>query len=131
MSSFGFFSLFFSVLFITCLLICNRPLCVQDAKFCHQGKLLTGGFEHVVSSQFEPCPFLWPCQGRARLRKPKKHKRRLAYARSGLVYNFGGSKENEYWNFPLPPISPTVPTLTGSASVMDVWPLNSQVKVLT
>uniref|UniRef100_A0A096MDT4 Uncharacterized protein n=1 Tax=Poecilia formosa TaxID=48698 RepID=A0A096MDT4_POEFO len=44
---------------------------------------------------------------------------------------FGGSKENEYWSFPLPPISPTVPTLTGSASVMDVWPLNSQVKVLT
>ncbi|XP_027875163.1 unconventional myosin-IXb isoform X2 [Xiphophorus couchianus] len=72
-----------------------------------------------------------PKMGRARLRKPKKHKRRLAYARSGLVYNFGGSKENEYWNFPLPPISPTVPTLTGSASVMDVWPLNSQVKMVS
>ncbi|PWA29990.1 hypothetical protein CCH79_00009606, partial [Gambusia affinis] len=67
---------------------------------------------------------------RACLRRPKKHKRRLAYARSGLVHNFGGSKENEYWNFPLPPISPNVPTLTGSASVMDLWPLNSQVKFL-
>ncbi|XP_054914132.1 unconventional myosin-IXb isoform X2 [Poeciliopsis prolifica] len=69
-----------------------------------------------------------PQMGKVRRRKPKKHKRRLAYARSGLVYSFGGSKENEFWNFPLPPISPSVPTLTGSASVMDVWPLNSQVK---
>ncbi|XP_043990596.1 unconventional myosin-IXb [Gambusia affinis] len=72
-----------------------------------------------------------PKMERACLRRPKKHKRRLAYARSGLVHNFGGSKENEYWNFPLPPISPNVPTLTGSASVMDLWPLNSQVKMVS
>ncbi|MEQ2177114.1 hypothetical protein GOODEAATRI_000562, partial [Goodea atripinnis] len=62
---------------------------------------------------------------RVRLRKPKNHKRHLAYTRSGLVYNFGGSRESEYWNFPLPPISPAV---TG---IMDVWDLKSQVEVLT
>ncbi|XP_015245227.1 PREDICTED: unconventional myosin-IXb-like isoform X1 [Cyprinodon variegatus] len=68
-------------------------------------------------------------QERVRLRKPKKHKRRLAYARSGLVYNFGGSKESEYWQFPLPPISPLLPGLKNSASSMDFRALNSQVKM--
>ncbi|KAM4728261.1 unconventional myosin-IXb isoform 2-T2 [Anableps anableps] len=94
--------------------------------FVRKGKAMSAdelssssGCESSSSNQME----------RVRLRKPKKHKRRLAYARSGLVYNFGGSKESEYWSFPLPPISPTVPSLKSSASSMDVWPLNSQVKM--
>uniref|UniRef100_A0A3Q2D9H0 Myosin IXb n=1 Tax=Cyprinodon variegatus TaxID=28743 RepID=A0A3Q2D9H0_CYPVA len=70
----------------------------------------------IIQFKFEHCSFLWPRQERVRLRKPKKHKRRLAYARSGLVYNFGGSKESEYWQFPLPPISPLLPGLKNSAS---------------
>uniref|UniRef100_A0A8D0AQ33 Myosin IXb n=1 Tax=Sander lucioperca TaxID=283035 RepID=A0A8D0AQ33_SANLU len=52
----------------------------------------------------------------ARLHKLAKHKRRLAYARSGLMVNFGGSKESEYWSYPLPPISPNVSSLKSSAS---------------
>uniref|UniRef100_A0A671YXG7 Uncharacterized protein n=1 Tax=Sparus aurata TaxID=8175 RepID=A0A671YXG7_SPAAU len=51
-----------------------------------------------------------------RLRKHPKRKRRLAYGRSGLMLNFGGSKESEYWSFPLPPISPQVRSLKSSAS---------------
>ncbi|XP_056248090.1 unconventional myosin-IXb isoform X1 [Seriola aureovittata] len=57
---------------------------------------------------------------RVRLRKQPKRKRRLAYARSGLMINFGGSKESEYWSFPLPPISPHLASLKSSASSVDV-----------
>ncbi|KAF0046747.1 hypothetical protein F2P81_000380 [Scophthalmus maximus] len=57
---------------------------------------------------------------RVHLRKQPKRKRRLAFARSGLMINFGGSKESEYWSFPLPPISPHVPKLKSSASSADV-----------
>lgn len=84
----------------------------------------------MEASQYVHHHFLWPCQVRVRLRK-KKHKRRLAHARSGLMSNFGGSKESEYWSFPLPPISPSMPSLTSSASSTDVRALISQVKVLT
>lgn len=70
-----------------------------------------------------------PCQVRVRLRKNPKRKRRLAYARSGLMINFAGSKESEYWSFPLPPFSPRVSTLKTSASSVDVRALKSQVKV--
>ncbi|XP_076601855.1 unconventional myosin-IXb isoform X3 [Chaetodon auriga] len=66
---------------------------------------------------------------RVRYRKQPKRKRRLAYARSGLMINFGGSKESEYWSFPLPPISPHVPTLKNSASSVDVRALKSAVKI--
>ncbi|XP_033506552.2 unconventional myosin-IXb isoform X1 [Epinephelus lanceolatus] len=66
---------------------------------------------------------------RVRLRKQPKRKRRLAYARSGLMMNLGGSKESEYWSFPLPPISPHVSNLKGSTSSMDVRALKSQVKI--
>ena len=66
-----------------------------------------------------------------RFRKQPKRKRRLAYARSGLVINFAGSKESEYWSFPLPPMSPHVSNLKSSASSVDVRALKSQVKVLT
>lgn len=62
------------------------------------------------------------------LKNPKR-KRRLAYARSGLMINFAGSKESEYWSFPLPPFSPRVSTLKTSASSVDVRALKSQVKV--
>lgn len=63
-----------------------------------------------------------------RCRKNPRRKRRLAYARSGLMVNFGGSKESEYWSFPLPPISPNVTGMKSSASSMDVRAL--KVKVL-
>ncbi|XP_062386559.1 unconventional myosin-IXb isoform X2 [Sardina pilchardus] len=41
-----------------------------------------------------------------RRHKRVKHKRRLAQARSGLVFKSSETKEMEYWSFPLPPISP-------------------------
>lgn len=63
-----------------------------------------------------------------RYRKNPRRKRRLAYARSGLMVNFGGSKESEYWSFPLPPISPNVTGMKSSASSVDVRAL--KVKVL-
>ncbi|KAL3988723.1 WAP, Kazal, immunoglobulin, Kunitz and NTR domain-containing protein [Sarotherodon galilaeus] len=66
---------------------------------------------------------------KVRVRKRKKHKRRLAYARSGLMCNFAGSKESEYWSFPLPPISPCVASLTSLASSADVRDLKSQVEI--
>ncbi|XP_068605298.1 unconventional myosin-IXb [Brachionichthys hirsutus] len=66
---------------------------------------------------------------RVRYRKQPKRKRRLAYARSGLMVNFGDSKESEYWSFPLPPIRPQVPCLKSSASSVDVRALKSQVKI--
>ncbi|TWW73671.1 Unconventional myosin-IXb [Takifugu flavidus] len=66
---------------------------------------------------------------RVRFRKQPKRKRRLAYPRSGLIVNFGGSKESEYWSFPLPPISPHVSAMKSSASSVDVRAHKSQVKV--
>ncbi|TNN58068.1 Unconventional myosin-IXb [Liparis tanakae] len=68
---------------------------------------------------------------RVRFRKQPKRKRRLAYARSGLMMNLGGSKESEYWSFPLPPISPHVASLKSSASSVDVRAVKSQVKIRT
>lgn len=44
--------------------------------------------------------------------------------------NFAGSKEGEYWSFPLPPISPCVASLTSLSSSADVQDLKSQVEVL-
>uniref|UniRef100_A0A8C7TT75 Myosin IXb n=1 Tax=Oncorhynchus mykiss TaxID=8022 RepID=A0A8C7TT75_ONCMY len=46
-------------------------------------------------------------QVRVRSRKRPNHKRRLAYARSGLMFNLKGSQESEFWSFPLPPMSPS------------------------
>ncbi|XP_056912075.1 unconventional myosin-IXb-like isoform X1 [Takifugu flavidus] len=66
---------------------------------------------------------------RVRFRKQPKRKRRLAYPRSGLIVNFGGSKESEYWSFPLPPISPHVSAMKSSASSVDVRAHKSQVKI--
>ncbi|KAM3866271.1 unconventional myosin-IXb [Diretmus argenteus] len=65
-----------------------------------------------------------------RLRKRPKRKRRLAYARSGLVLNLKGSKESEFWSFPLPPISPHGPNLKSSASSADIHALKSKVKIV-
>ncbi|XP_070397713.1 unconventional myosin-IXb isoform X3 [Nothobranchius furzeri] len=65
---------------------------------------------------------------RVRLRKQKKHKRHLACTRSRLMGNLGNSTESEYWSFPLPPVSPTVPGLKGSVSSTDVRTLTSQGK---
>ncbi|XP_061879808.1 unconventional myosin-IXb isoform X2 [Entelurus aequoreus] len=66
---------------------------------------------------------------RVRMRKHPRRKRRLAYARSGLMVNFGGSKESEYWSFPLPPMSPLGSKRKTSASSVDVRGLKSQVKI--
>uniref|UniRef100_A0A3B4XCH9 Myosin IXb n=1 Tax=Seriola lalandi dorsalis TaxID=1841481 RepID=A0A3B4XCH9_SERLL len=65
-----------------------------------------------------------------RLRKQPKRKRRLAYARSGLMINFGGSKESEYWSFPLPPISPHLASLKSSASSVDCLVSDSHVRLV-
>ncbi|KAI3374768.1 hypothetical protein L3Q82_021326 [Scortum barcoo] len=66
---------------------------------------------------------------REHLHKLPKRKRRLAHARSGLMINFGGSKESEYWSFPLPPMSPSIPILKSSASSIDVRGIESQDKI--
>ncbi len=94
----------------------------------HEWRLLT--HESKKASQSVPHHLSWPNQDRVRLRKIPKRKRRLAYARSGLMMNFGGSKESEYWSFPLPPISPHIPNLKSSASSVDVRGLKSPGKVL-
>lgn len=83
---------------------------------------MKGGLADLV-----PHHFPWPNQVKVRVRKRKKHKRRLAYARSGLMCNFAGSKESEYWSFPLPPISPCVASLTSLVSSADVQDLKSKV----
>ncbi|KAF3858023.1 hypothetical protein F7725_011224 [Dissostichus mawsoni] len=62
-----------------------------------------------------------------RLRKQPKRKRRLANARSVLMLNSGSSKETEYWSYPLPPMSPFLPTMKNSASSMDVWPSKTKI----
>ncbi|XP_034065600.1 unconventional myosin-IXb isoform X1 [Gymnodraco acuticeps] len=66
-----------------------------------------------------------------RLRKQPKRKRRLANARSVLMLNFGSSKESEYWSYPLPPMSPFLPTMKNAASSVDVWPSKTKVKILS
>ncbi|TKS79486.1 Unconventional myosin-IXb [Collichthys lucidus] len=66
---------------------------------------------------------------RVRFRKQPQRKRRIANARSGLMINFGGSKDSEYWSFPLPPISPHESNLKSSASSLDVRSIKSQVKI--
>jgi len=90
-----------------------------------------GGGGSKKDFQSVPLHVSWPNQVRVRFRKQPKRKRRLAYARSGLMMNLGGSKESEYWSFPLPPISPHVASLKSSASSVDVRAVKSQVKVLT
>uniref|UniRef100_A0A672ZPJ9 Myosin IXb n=1 Tax=Sphaeramia orbicularis TaxID=375764 RepID=A0A672ZPJ9_9TELE len=72
-----------------------------------------------------------PTDESIRLRKQPRRKRRLAYARSGLMVNFATSKESEYWSFPLPPISPHMSTMKSSVSSVDVRALKSQREVLT
>lgn len=62
-----------------------------------------------------------------RYRKNPRRKRRLAYARSGLMINLGNSKESEYWSFPLPPMSPHVSCMKSSASSVDVRALKVKV----
>uniref|UniRef100_A0AAY4BDE4 Unconventional myosin-IXb n=1 Tax=Denticeps clupeoides TaxID=299321 RepID=A0AAY4BDE4_9TELE len=47
-----------------------------------------------------------PVQGTMRVHRVQKHRRRLAPARSGLMLK-GEDGQEEYWSFPLPPISPT------------------------
>ncbi|XP_070774290.1 unconventional myosin-IXb isoform X2 [Enoplosus armatus] len=99
-----------------------------DASIQHIGKSMSvDELSRISSSGSDSSPST--NEARVRLRKLPKRKRRLAYARSGLMMNFGGSKESEYWSFPLPPISPHVPSLKSSASSVDVRALKSQVKL--
>ncbi|XP_077580397.1 unconventional myosin-IXb [Stigmatopora nigra] len=95
--------------------------------FKHKGKSMSADeLSKISSSGSDSSPH--PNEVRVRMRKSRKRKRRLAYARSGLMINFGGSKESEYWSFPLPPFSPRSSTLKTSASSVDVRALKSQVK---
>ncbi|XP_076149808.1 unconventional myosin-IXb isoform X1 [Alosa pseudoharengus] len=50
--------------------------------------------------------------------KRPKHKRRLAQARSGLVFKSSDKREVDYWSFPLPPISPAVPNRASLGDVL-------------
>uniref|UniRef100_A0A673WF49 Myosin IXb n=1 Tax=Salmo trutta TaxID=8032 RepID=A0A673WF49_SALTR len=75
-------------------------------------------------------------QGRNRVRSRKRpnHKRRLAYARSGLMFNLKGSQESEFWSFPLPPMSPS-PGVSGmglsNQSEVNIRPRKPEVQVPT
>ncbi|KAM6948221.1 LOW QUALITY PROTEIN: unconventional myosin-IXb [Aplochiton taeniatus] len=69
-------------------------------------------------------------EDKVRLRRRRKHKRRLAYARSGLMFDYSSSKESEYWSFPLPPMSPLGSSVKRSSRV-DGQPSVSQVKYNT
>ncbi|XP_057712597.1 unconventional myosin-IXb isoform X3 [Corythoichthys intestinalis] len=94
--------------------------------FKHKGKSMSADeLSKISTSGSDSSP---PAsEVRVRLRKNRKRKRRLAYARSGLMINFAGSKESEYWSFPLPPFSPRASTLKTSASSVDVRALKSQI----
>ena len=62
-----------------------------------------------------------PNQGNVRQNKKPNRKRRLAYARSSVMFNLRRSRESEYWHFPLPPISPSSPRMKSSFSSVDIW----------
>ncbi|XP_077471436.1 unconventional myosin-IXb [Stigmatopora argus] len=105
----------------------NRRTDKRKDDFKHKGKSMSADeLSKIRSSGSDSSP---PAsEVRVRMRKSRKRKRRLAYARSGLMINFAGSKESEYWSFPLPPFSPRSSTLKTSASSVDVRALKSQVK---
>ncbi|KAM4551541.1 unconventional myosin-IXb isoform 2-T3 [Odontesthes bonariensis] len=106
----------------------SSPEMLRQKKFHRKGKSLSADeLSKISSSGSDSSPST--TEVRVCVRKPNKRKRRLAYARSGLMINFGGSKESDYWSFPLPPISPAVPILKNSASSMDLRALQSQVKM--
>uniref|UniRef100_A0A665TPJ3 Myosin IXb n=1 Tax=Echeneis naucrates TaxID=173247 RepID=A0A665TPJ3_ECHNA len=99
----------------------SSPEIRSPTSLCEADKPVSRGSAHTENaSQSVPHQISWPNQVRVRLRKQPKRKRRLAYARSGLMINFGGSKESEYWSFPLPPISPHMASMKSSASSADV-----------
>ncbi|XP_061694252.1 unconventional myosin-IXb isoform X2 [Syngnathoides biaculeatus] len=105
----------------------NRRQLKRRDDFQHKGKSMSADeLSKISSSGSDSSPSA--SEVRVRLRKNPKRKRRLAYARSGLMINFGGSKESEYWSFPLPPLSPRASTLKSSASSADVRGLKSLVK---
>ncbi|KAM9789418.1 unconventional myosin-IXb [Neosynchiropus ocellatus] len=94
--------------------------------FQHKGKSMSVDELSKISSSSDSSPSTK--EVRVRFRKQPKRKRRFAYTRSGLVINFAGAKESEYWSFPLPPMSPQVPAMTSSTSSVDVRALQSQGK---
>ncbi|XP_063074529.1 unconventional myosin-IXb isoform X2 [Engraulis encrasicolus] len=59
-----------------------------------------------------------PAEVKVRYRKRPKRKRRLAQARSGLVFKSSDKRDVEFWSFPLPPISPAVPTRASIGAVL-------------
>ncbi|CAG5896503.1 unnamed protein product [Menidia menidia] len=105
-----------------------RPQLFVSSINSYKGKSMSADELSKISSSGSDSP-PYPTKVRVRLRKTNRRKRRLAYARSGLMINFGGSKESEYWSFPLPPISPAVPILKSSASSMDFRTCQPQVKM--
>ncbi|XP_029929747.1 unconventional myosin-IXb isoform X2 [Myripristis murdjan] len=103
------------------------PRVKRSERFQNKGKSMSADeLSKLSSSGSDSSPST--NEVRVRLRKQPKRKRRLAYARSGLMLNFGGSKESEFWSFPLPPISPQGPRMKYSASSVDVRAHISQVK---
>ncbi|KAM6918696.1 unconventional myosin-IXb-like [Xenentodon cancila] len=99
----------------------------KKEEFCKGKSMSAHELSKISSSGSDSSPST--PEVRTHQRKLNKRRRRFAYARSGLVVNFGGSTENEYWSFPLPPISPAVPSLKSSASCTDVRALIAQVKL--
>nr|XP_046264659.1 unconventional myosin-IXb isoform X2 [Scatophagus argus] len=107
----------------------RRRLDNRKGDFQRKGKSMSADeLSRISSSGSDTSPST--NEVRVHYRKQPKRKRRLAYARSGLMINFGDSKESEYWSFPLPPISPHVPSMKSSASSVDVRALATQVKML-
>ncbi|XP_028328146.1 unconventional myosin-IXb isoform X2 [Gouania willdenowi] len=96
----------------------------KKVEYLLKGKSMSADELSKISSSGSDTP---TSEVKVRFRKQNKRRRRLAYARSGLVINFGGSKkESEYWSFPLPPMSPVSSILKTSASTMDVRALKYQ-----
>ncbi|XP_032386688.1 unconventional myosin-IXb isoform X3 [Etheostoma spectabile] len=99
----------------------------KDTLLCKGMSMSVDQLTKISSSGSDSSPSI--NEVKARLCKLPKHKRRLAYARSGLMVNFGDSKESEYWSYPLPPISPHGSSLKSSASCGDIRAHKSQVKI--
>ncbi|XP_053738996.1 unconventional myosin-IXb isoform X1 [Synchiropus splendidus] len=104
----------------------RRKKDTRRESFQHKGKSMSVDELSKISSSSDSSPSTK--EVRVRFRKQPKRKRRLAYARSGLVINFAGAKESEYWSFPLPPMKPEVPAMKTAASSVDVRALPSQGK---
>ncbi|KAM8850087.1 unconventional myosin-IXb isoform 3-T3 [Spinachia spinachia] len=106
----------------------QRRQAVRTNEFPHKGKSMSvDELSKVSTSGSDSSPSTK--QVRVRFRKQPKRRRHLAHTRSGLMVNFGGSKESDYWSFPLPPTIPYVASMKSSASSSDVRAVKSKVKI--